>query len=131
MEYLLVVIRVAISRLSVSQQMLTPALVRDCFNQMELPFSVLDTLQSLPHVQLYILISIIRLHCRTHGKDSGTDSSSSKKTDRKRRRDAAFTIKDVVNEIDRIMGLIRRKVGFIVHLTPEISSHQFPDFVTS
>jgi hypothetical protein len=112
MEYFLVVLRVAICRLSTSQQFLTTALVNDCLKQMELPFSVLDTLQSLPQVQLYILISIIRLHCRTHSnKDLGTDSS--KKTSRKRKKDAMFTIKDVIHETDRIMGLIRRKVGIL------------------
>lgn len=111
MEYFLVVLRVAICRLCPSQQFLTAAIVDDCFKQMELPFSVLDTLQSLPQVQLYILISIIRLHCRNHSsKDLSTESS--KKADRKRKRDVGFTIKDVIHETDRIMGLIRRKVRF-------------------
>jgi hypothetical protein len=109
MEYFLVVIRVAICRLSSSQEFLTPGLVTDCLKQMELPFSVLDTLLSLPPVQLYVLISIIRLHCRNRSQN---DSETSKKMGRKRQRETLFTIKDVISEMDKIMGLIRRKVLF-------------------
>jgi hypothetical protein len=107
MEYFLVVIRVAICRLSSSQEFLTPNLVADCFKQMELPFSVLDTLLSLPPVQLYVLIAIIRLHCRNQNQN---DSEMLKKLGKKRQRETIFTIKDVILEIDKIMGLIRRKV---------------------
>lgn len=86
---------------------------------MELPFSVLDTLQSLPPVQLYILIAIIRLHCRVK---PSIDSDSSKKL--KRKRESIFTIKDVLIEIDRIMGLTRRKVySFLLDNHRTIGSH--------
>ena len=80
-----------------------------------------DSIQSLPSIQLYVLVAIIRLYCRLHGftstnQDDYLDSIVPMKSNRKRNREVIITIKDVINETEKMTGLVRRKVCFCIEL---------------
>jgi len=118
------VLKLAVSRLSSRNPYLTQQILADCFSQMQLP-DMESVITSLPMVELYLLIASIRLHIRNSGGNApAAEPVLHKNGSRVLKPNGAggFNVEQLLEETEKLTGLIRKKVVTKKQLVAAISS---------